>query len=208
VNKKVISYIQRKMNLETENQVYEYLGITAATGKRYDKKKDLANSEILNLVKKARKSALANSIQILTEYYPITLTPLRSNHDFIDSKNDKNHTKLKNLLKDNHGIYVFYDSCGKAIYVGKAWLQTLFDEMRSAFNRPRDTMTIIRVQHTVNKMKKVKFDKAIKRERVFISDICAYFSAYKVDPQLIHIVEAIMIRAFSNNLTNSKIQNL
>lgn len=212
MNNKIISYIQKKMCFKTKREVHDYLGIIAATGNKYDQKKDLNNSEVLNLLKKARKSAIQSSIEIITEYYPIKLTSLRSNHNFIDVKNNKNHLRLKNELEKNRGVYVFYDSSGKAIYVGKASRRSLYHEMISAFNRSRnetrDTMTIIRAQHTINKIKNIKFDKCIYRHRATISDISAYFSAYKIDQHLIPTVEALMIHAFANNLTNSKIEAL
>lgn len=212
MNKNIITYIQDKLDIETAGEVYEYLGITPVTGSKYNKKKDLNNSDVWHLIKKARIAGIKASIQVITEYYPITLTPLRNNHDFIDVKGDRNHNELRKELMNSHGVYVFYDSSGKAIYVGKAIRQNLYHEMRSAFNRPRnetkDTMVIIRAQHTINKMKNVSFNKGVKRNRVNISDVSAYFSAYDVDKYIIAFVEAMMIRAFANNLTNSKIEAL
>lgn len=212
MNTNIISYVQDKLAIETAVGVYNYLGINPVTGSNYNQKKDLKNSDVWYLIKKSRSAGIKSSIQVITEYYPITLTPLRANPDFIDVKGDRNHNELKKELVNSHGVYVFYDSSGKAIYVGKAVKQNLYHEMRSAFNRPRndtkDTMVIIRSQHTVNKMKNVSFDKDVKRIRVNISDISAYFSAYNVDKDLINIVEAMMIRAFANNLTNSKIESL
>lgn len=212
MNKSIITYIQDKLEIETASEAYGYLGITPVTGMKYNKKKDLSNSDVWHLIKKARRTGIKASIQVITEYYPITLTPLRNNHDFIDVKGDRNHSELKKELENSCGVYVFYNSSGKAIYIGKAVKQNLYKEMRSAFNRPRnetkDTMVIIRSQHNINKMKNISFDKGVKRDRVNISDVSAYFSAYYVDKHLITIVEAMMIRAFANNLTNSKIEAL
>jgi len=212
MNKKFITYTQAKLKCEKRSDVCDYLGITNNTSSKYERKNDLNNTEIFGLIKKSRRSAVQNSINVITEYYPIELTRLRENHDFIDAKRDPNHTKLKNELNKSFGVYVFYDSSGRAIYVGKAVRQSLYSEMRSAFNRFRnevkDTMVIIRSAHTKNKMKIVKFNKSIKRHRVTISDVSAYFSAFRIDKNLISTIEAIMIRAFANNLTNSKIENL
>ena len=212
MNKNFITFTQAKLKCEKRSDVCDYLGITNNTSSKYERKKDLNNTEIFGLIKKSRRSAVQNSINVITEYYPIELTRLRENHDFIDAKRDPNHTKLKNELSKSFGVYVFYDSSGRAIYVGKAVRQSLYSEMRSAFNRFRnevkDTMVIIRSAHTKNKMKKVKFNKPIKRHRVSISDVSAYFSAFRIDKNLISTIEAIMIRAFANNLTNSKIENL
>jgi len=41
---------------------------------------------------------------------------------------------------------------------------------------------------------------------VYLFDIAFYFSAYKVDVRFINNVEAILIRAFANELTNVRIE--
>jgi hypothetical protein len=54
---------------------------------------------------------------------------------------------LQKRLNSTHGIYVFHDSRGRAIYVGKAHGQTLWKEMNLAFNRRREVQSIKRVDH-------------------------------------------------------------
>ncbi|WP_157476694.1 hypothetical protein [Lysobacter sp. Root690] len=117
---------------------------------------------------------------------------------------------LKQRLDGKRGIYVFHDSRGRAIYAGKAQKLTLWDELNNAFNRDRrEVQSIKRVSHP---QKRVKYKgpeekkRQIVRQNVPLHDIAAYFSAYEVPDRLIGKFEALIVRAFANDLLNVRME--
>ena len=117
---------------------------------------------------------------------------------------------LKQALDDSRGLYIFYDSRGKALYVGKAKEQTIWQEMNKAFNRDRGEVQSIKlVQHPErNQEFKTGYEKLRQpQERVLeLYDLATYFSAYSVDPAMIDDLEALMVRGFANDLLNIKME--
>jgi hypothetical protein len=81
--------------------------------------------------------------------------------------------------------------------------------MTLAFNGGRKGQLLWRANHPEIGQ---DFEPAHQRQRpirkcnVYLCDIAFYFSAYKVDASLINNVEALMIRAFANELTNVRIE--
>ena len=116
---------------------------------------------------------------------------------------------LKNALDDACGIYIFYDSRGHSIYVGKAKEQSLWKEMNLAFNRQREVQTIALVQHPRrNQEFKPGYEKLRqpKDTQLELFDLAHYFSAYQVDRGMIDDLEALMVRGFANDLLNVKME--
>ncbi len=108
-------------------------------------------------------------------------------------------------------IYLFYDSRGRSIYAGKTEEQSLWSEMTNAFNRRRgEVQKIKRVKHPV---RNVQFRGAEEKRRlivdrpVLLRDLAHYFSAYSVPEGLIGKLEALIVRAFANDLLNIKMEN-
>lgn len=120
---------------------------------------------------------------------------------------------VKQALRDAKGIYIFYDSRGRAIYVGKAERQSLWKEMNLAFNRGRgDVQSIRRVSHPVNNVayrgpEEVK--RRILRQEVKLYEIAKYFSAYEIAPKtMIGMFEALLVRGFANDLLNKRMETI
>ncbi|WP_256941073.1 hypothetical protein [Burkholderia sp. AU33803] len=116
---------------------------------------------------------------------------------------------LKGALEESHGIYVFYDSRGRALYVGKAQRQSLWKEMNLAFNRDRDTtQRVYRVQHPERGEFRTsdEYARQVRLTRRHLSHLATYFSAYKVDDALINELEALLVRSFANDLLNVKME--
>lgn len=119
---------------------------------------------------------------------------------------------LRTELEGKRGVYLFYDSRGRALYAGKAKQQSLWKEMRSAFNRDRgEWQTLSRVDHP---KKRTPFRRTnekrrqILERRVPLSELAHYFSAYAIADDLIDSFEAFLIRAFANDLLNKQKANL
>jgi len=117
---------------------------------------------------------------------------------------------LMNELKNNHGIYIFFDSRGQAIYAGKARFQSLWIEMTAAFNRNRgEVQGIKRVNHPTHRVSYKTSDektRQIVERAVPLHELAIYFSAYRVDDAMINKLEALLVRSFANNLLNKRME--
>ena len=89
----------------------------------------------------------SNAIKSLIEYAPITHHSEGGKKAVtIRATNGFGHLKLRQKLEFKHGIYIFYSSLCKPIYVGKAKKTNLWSEANSAFSRPLKT-AVNRVNH-------------------------------------------------------------
>ena len=118
---------------------------------------------------------------------------------------------LRSELESKHGVYIFFDSRGQAIYAGKARRQTLWKEMNLALNRDRGAVqTIKRVRHPAGRRMEYRTsdekDRQIVDQQVSLSGIASYFSAYEVVDEMIEDVEALLVRSFANDLLNIKME--
>lgn len=145
----------------------------------------------------------------IIEYYEVDWVESKgkAGYEFLDDSNQR-QKELKNLLSTKHGVYIFYDSMGRAIYVGKAKDTTLAVEMKSAYNRDRPKyQRIWGVKHVFQQR---KFDpskearRPIRQFSLALHDIATFFSAYEIRSDLINHIEALLIRAFANQLTNKR----
>jgi hypothetical protein len=85
-------------------------------------------------------------------------------------------------------------------------------ELKNAYNRERgDVQSIYRVTHPNNnyhfKSSEEK-SRQIRRLSVPIFELAAYFSAYEVEKDLINKLEALLVRAFANDLLNVRMERL
>ena len=107
------------------------------------------------------------------------------------------------------GIYIFYDSRGRALYVGKAKRLMLYKEMLNAFNRELRTQKIVCIDHPERQQAFLpgweKLCRPLKTQKL-LSEMAAYFSAYAVHPDMIDDVEALLVRGFPNDLLNIKME--
>ena len=118
----------------------------------------------------------------------------------------------KEALQKAYGIYVFYDSRGRAIYAGKAVKQSLWREMNGAYNRNRgDLQTIRLVSHPIEKGTFTPSEEKTRRifqRPVQLWQFASYVSAYQIDDKtLISTFEALIVRAFANDLLNKRMES-
>ena len=180
----------------------------------------LSNSEILNLIKDIEYTSDKNTrdeihrefITTIVDYYPIEKVTSKGGKKFEisppDSMKREWDTIRNDLEKTKTGIYIFYDSSSRAIYVGKTAARTisLWVRMKSSFNAAHfKSRQHYRIDH--GKADKVNTRK-LGIKPVQLHELAKYFSAYKVvDPQFTHNIEALLIRAFTDNLMNKKMEN-
>lgn len=117
---------------------------------------------------------------------------------------------IKTKLQRAHGVYIFYDSRGRAIYAGKAQRLDLWTEINNAYNRDRkEVQSIKRVSHPSSRVKfnpEKEARRQIAKEHVALHHIANYFSAYEAPEPMIGKIEALLVRAFANDLLNVRME--
>lgn len=216
--KELLDALMQKFEAKNDNDLATKLGLSQATVSQLrGREENVSKTQIVNIVTRSRQVALedfaAHCIKPIVEFYPIDLSKSKGGANWeLFNREVNQYTKglYKELLGSN-GVYIFYDSCGKAIYAGKAAQQNLWKEMTSALNRDRgENQTIRAVQHpTQNQAYKPTEEKSrqIIKMSVYLCDIAAYFSAYSVVGELIDSMEAFLVRAFANDILNKKMEN-
>ena len=117
-------------------------------------------------------------------------------------------------LKNAHGLYFFYDSMAKPLYVGRAEKQSIWDRANQSFNNPRgenprDTFRFVHVAHPTNSVKyNPAANRRIQRSAFSLYDVATYFSAYELPDNQIRDLEAFCIRAFAGVILNTRFEGL
>ena len=167
----------------------------------------LTDTEILNLVRDIREAdaykhqekikeeqekIYKGFIEDLVEYYPVEKKEKKrskggKSHEIsppaLDDKTQKWSDLRKKLEATQSGIYIFYDSSGRAIYVGKTAGKTssLWARMNSSFNHgPQKSRQLYRIDHTPNAK---PLDQKLGPKPVQLHELAKYFSAYEVASQ-------------------------
>lgn len=147
-------------------------------------------------VKCAAKALFERAYQIIVELEPIKVSEetekCKPKELMFLEKNDE----IRKLLENNQGIYIFYDSLGKAIYAGKTEKNTLWLEMKSAYNRERSSQKKFRRTSGIK----------IAKKPYYLHEVAEYVSVYSVRPYAIGFIEALLIHSFPNDLTNVRVE--
>lgn len=175
------------------------------------KKPSTIEKIIESIVNSSRRQAISDSYNTIAELKPLKarLTKQGGSYDMVIGKNENESKSIEQELKAEYGgLYIFYDSLGKAIYAGKTEIKkkngkicknSLWDEMKSAFNRERKSQIIFRSNNS-------KANTRITKQKYFLYETACYVSAYKVDELAISDFEALIIRSFPNDLTNVRME--
>jgi len=211
----VVTALKKKLKAKNDSALSKALGVTGATIHFWNKAKKITPSRIARLIHKARLTAAESfrkdALRPVVEFFPIEASP--SNNVFNVKDGNKDHPYRKGLkaeLDETNGVYVFFDSRGQAIYVGKAKKQDLWREMNLAFKRERGALQKIkRVKHP-NRHKPYRTSSEKARQigdyAVPLSDLARYFSAYSVTETMIDDLEAVLVRSFANDLLNKRME--
>jgi len=217
----VVNDLKKKLRVSTDSGLSKQLGLTVAAIHYWKKRRTVTSRQIAGLVKSARMASAttveATAIKPLVEFFRIQKCPSRqrAKYELFGTKAPDGSTHpywdgLRKQLERHHGVYIFFDSRGQAIYTGKARKQYLWHEMNLAFNRERgDVQKIKRVRHPENKVEYRPFEeksRQIQDHIVPLHDLAAYFSAYYVADRMINVLEAMLIRSFANDLLNSRME--
>jgi hypothetical protein len=185
------------------------LGVKQASLTIMRRNKKLGNLQIANFIRRVaeakNKTLLEGSVETIVEYFPIDAIRERSLWYPFDGSA---HPELETILKKNVGIYSFYNSEGRLIYLGKAG-KNLLGEMIQTFNRPfKAKYVMFAVAHPRDKFKPKPEGKVrqITKQELILADTVSFFSAYKIHNSLIFPLEALLIRVCANNLINTRME--
>lgn len=209
---KLITSLKRKFRVSTDAALAKHLGISIPAIQLWKNRKTVTPRQVASLVHKA--SFQSNVIRPIVEFYPIQKVETKrgaSFEVFSPKDGEKSEHPYRGGLKDelivHHGVYVFFDSRGQVIYVGKARRQNLWKELNLAYNRDRgEVQSIYRVRHPTNRMKFGTKPRQIVSQPVALHEPAAYFSAYQVPDAMINDLECMLVRSFANDLLNVRME--
>ncbi|WP_198157028.1 hypothetical protein [Aquincola tertiaricarbonis] len=214
----LVEALAKKLQTTSQSELARVLGISVGTLNNWkNQDEDLSPAQVAAALAKSRSAAVSRAqletIKPIVEFYPITkcLTKREASWQVFSGGADSNlyAQGLKKDLEASYGIYIFYDSRGRALYIGKAREQSLWKEMNLAFNRKRDVQRISLVQHPErNQEFKPSYEKLRQPKDLLLElfDLALYFSAYHVDDGMINDLEALMVRGFANDLLNVRME--
>ncbi len=206
----------------TDRQIADHLGITVQALKNWRGRKTVTVRQMVGVLFRSRtnavKQAERQAIRPIVEFFPLAPASSRDGARTeifrVREGGGKDHPYLLGLKKElmaHHGIYIFYDSRGRALYAGKTRQRTLWREIKNAYNRNRSVQQIRRVKHPERRQNFRTSDekqRQIRLRTVPLHDLAAYFSAYYVVDGLIGELESLLIRGFANDLLNVRMEKL
>lgn len=177
---------------------------------------NLSARQVATFLQKAeargRSKAFSQPIWPIVEMYPIERITSRRDCQWELLPTGKTHSRNRSIrehLENEQGVYILYDSLGCAIYAGKTERQNIWKEMTNAFNRERSNHQAFLVAHPMNGSgfsPAWEIPRHPKKRVVYLYDTAHYFSAYAAEPELIPALEALLVRAFCNSLSNKKME--
>ncbi|HUW37102.1 MAG TPA: hypothetical protein VMV91_07190 [Rhodocyclaceae bacterium] len=213
---KLIQALKQKLGVKTDSALAKALGITGPALIQWrNQKNDVSALQLANTVAKvrdaAKKDAHRAAIKPLVEFFPIYAVQAGKKQEVFETGKNagKQSNGLRTILEASQGLYVFYDTRGRALYAGQTKKQNLWKELNSAFNRDRSAQVMTLVRHPTND---VDFRPAYEKVRqptdinLKLHDLAAYFSAYAVADGMIDDLEALLVRVFPNDLLNFKME--
>ncbi|HCH0949908.1 TPA: hypothetical protein NKP42_004523 [Vibrio parahaemolyticus] len=217
-SKELVDELRVKYHSPNNKHLSESLGLSYSTVQKWSNEpRNLTVKQVVSVIEKVSQQSVFDahsySIKPIVEYYPIEVAESKqgAHWELFDSdvSGNKRQEDIKDYLRDCYGVYVFYDSRGEALYIGKAKEQSLWDEMKSAFNRDRQTQKIKLVSHPYTGTGfKPAFEspRKIEKTNLQLADMASYFSAYEVEGDMINNVEALLVRVFANSILNVKME--
>ena len=209
--------LMQRNDLRSDSALASLIGLTPGRiSQMRSGKRNLTARQLAGYIQKAeergRRLAYSDPIRPIVEMYPINavLSKQEAKWELLATgkKNPRNQA-LREHLEAAQGLYMLYDSQGCVIYAGKTAKLGIWKEMTSAFNRERTNHQAFFVSHPTTGS---TFSPAWKTPRqpnkriVYLHDTAHYFSAYEIAPELIPNLEALVIRAFCNSLSNKKME--
>jgi hypothetical protein len=213
----LVTALKAKYEIKTDAALAKHLGLTPAALSVWRRWKVVTPKQILNVLARAERAAQRelhhHAIRPVVEFFKLEKVPSKQGAKFEIFDASPSHPYLRGLfeeLRAHHGVYVFFDSRGHAIYAGKARKQKLWKEINLAFNRDRKAVQAVkRVNHPSRKQPYKTNDekqRQIYLRAVPLHEMAAYISAYSVVDEMVDSVEAMLVRSFANDLLNVRME--
>lgn len=214
----LIDALGKKLATTSQGELAAVLGVSVATLTNWkNRDEDLTAQQVAAALAKSRAAAVRKAqletIKPIAEFYAIDYCGSGQGVNWEVLDGGKTGTRyaqgLKKALKQSFGIYIFYDSRGRALYVGKACKQSLWKEMNLALNRKRNVQSVKLVRHPErNQEFKPGYEKLRQPTdtQLKLYDLAHYFTAYSVDNGMIDDLESLMVRGFANDLLNVRME--
>lgn len=216
--KALLDALAKKLKTNSQVSLAAALGVSAVTLHNWKTKnssltaRQIANALYKSNIAAVRKSQL-RTIQPIVEFYEIDACETRRGASWQILEGGADATTyqkgVRAALEGAHGVYVFYDSRGKALYAGKAKDQSLWKEMNLAFNRERELQKITLTHHPDRNQNFLPGHEKLRQPRrtqLPLHELATYFSAYQIDTGMIDDLEALLVRGFANDLLNAKME--
>lgn len=214
----LITELKRKFKIKTNRALAARLGMSEVALNNWTRlQTPITPRQVANALNSsamvAVTSAQRDTIRALVEFFPIDVAEVGKvgKYDVIPTGKDagQHYIGLRQVLECEKGLYIFYDTRGKALYAGQTKKQNIWKEMNLAFNRDRSAQMVTLARHPKND---VPFRTANEKVRqptnvnLKLHDLAAYFSAFAVADGMIDELEALLVRAFPNDLLNYKME--
>lgn len=212
----VLVALKKRLRTSDDREVAEFLGVSRGTIYNWmNSEQRLTGSKVaaalVRVAKESRKEAFRDTIRPIVEMYELDSAPQAKGDGWVmwDKSAGRYGAELRAELEKCSGVYIFYDTSGRALYVGKAKGTKLWGEMNNAFNRRRAVQTVKLTKHPVREQAFVPGDeqhRQIPPRQLVLGDMAWYVSAYAVATEMIDEVEALLVRAFPNNVLNVRME--
>jgi hypothetical protein len=203
---KLVSELQRVLPAKTQSDLAAILDVTQGRVSQIrDRKLDAGQiAKFFRKAIKSRRETYSQSyIKIIVELFPIERTPSKQGKRWELFLTDQ-YSNLRDIMGSTAGLYSFYDSRGKILYVGKT-KNNLWDEMKTTYNRKNVNQPTWNVGHNPKK-DPVGKERKISVKNLPLWNTARYFSCYCVDPLFVDSVEAMFTRMLPNDLMNYRIE--
>jgi len=185
----LIHTLRTELDCKNNNQLAKKLGVTAPQISAWSQA-SLSRTIARNILRRLEQRFVRNSFERIFEFRKL-LPPDTGKANTIRKRIGSK--EICKTLAEAKGIYAFYDSRGRIIYIGKTEKNHLLGEMGQQFSNRK-----VAIRRTNRKGNFVHM-------KVPLRDFVEYRSAYKVHSEVIADFEALVARLAPNNLENSQI---
>ncbi|MBK9441385.1 MAG: helix-turn-helix domain-containing protein [Comamonadaceae bacterium] len=180
----LLDALQEEYGAVTQQQIAKALEVTQGTISNWATGGQPSKANLKKLIDFFRQHHAATLVKPIFEFQAIDPVPSGDSWKFSSDTNVV--TALKASLENVPGLYLYYDSAGHAIYLGKTEA-SLYAEAKQRLKAVPNRSIFVPTKAKASQM----------------GQLARFLSAYEVTiPAAIKNLESFMIRAFANDLLN------
>ena len=180
----LLEALEEEYGSVTQQQLAKALSVTQPTISNWNNGAEPSKRNLKRLIEFFRAHHAATLVKPVLEFQLID--PVRSGNEWRFSADKDVVEQVREALEGRHGLYLFYDSSGHAIYLGKTEA-SLYTESKQRLKATPNRGTYVPIKTTKPQM----------------GQVARYLSAYEVaNVAAIKNLESFMLRAFANDLRN------